>query len=191
MILCLLAAARPACRCSPKPAPSDGEHVAVPSIHEAMTIDGERDEPAWQHAFRSPAFEDSRGSKSPHSDVSILCGDEAIYVMTYVGDVDLRSKDDRIEMSLGRIKMQITPVTKELPGGITAAHDVDGTLDNPSDEDEEWIAEVAVPRSALGEGPFNFRAVHIDAGRSGPTRALAWPKDKEVVLDCTTSPSKS
>jgi hypothetical protein len=37
--------------------------------------------------------------------------------------------------------------------GIRVAVDRDGTLDDPSDEDEEWVVEAALPLRSLGIGP--------------------------------------
>jgi len=63
--------------------------------------------------------------------------------------------------------------------GARVAHDVDGTLDDGRDEDEEWVIEMAIPLASLGltgaEGDWIRASLRrCDAERSGARTCGVW-----------------
>lgn len=188
-------------RCSaPAPAPPAPPPVTIeiPRTRGPIVIDGEAEEETWPNAWRSPPFEDAKGRHSPHTELRLAGDDEKLYVLVYVADEDLRTTaraddprgtGDRVRLSLGPLTIVLSPGGAALTGGVKAAMDVDGTVDDGDDDDEEWVTEVSVPWTAVGgdqardEGVL-VRAVRLDAPRGERERALAWPREApaKVVL---------
>jgi hypothetical protein len=60
--------------------------------------------------------------------------------------------------------------------GTRVACDTDGTIDDPRDDDEEWVVELAVPLASLGPivttGNVPITIERIDVGGKGPRRRL-------------------
>jgi hypothetical protein len=65
---------------------------------------------------------------------------------TYLVDVSARG----VVMDAKRRGDRVDPSWES---GVRVAVDRDGTLDDPSDEDEEWIVEAAIPLHSLEIGP--------------------------------------
>jgi len=54
--------------------------------------------------------------------------------------------------------------------GVRVAVDRDGTLNDPSDEDEEWVIEAAIPLRALGVTPAAGARLSVDVSRCDTPR---------------------
>jgi hypothetical protein len=68
------------------------------------------------------------------------------------------------------------------------ATDIDGTLDDPSDRDEEWVVEMAIPFSSLGITPRHGERIGFSAKRcdrlAGKKRVCgSWGKPGVLILD--------
>src|SRR6185503_10779847 len=86
----------------------------------------------------------------PTSEVRLLGDGSDLFVGLYAADDDIKSTD-AFDVALGELKLHVTAtgaVEPPLPG-VRAAVDRDGTLDDPSNFDEEWLIELAVPRAMV------------------------------------------
>ncbi|AKV00745.1 hypothetical protein AKJ09_07408 [Labilithrix luteola] len=154
--------------------------LRVPHATGALVADGMLDDPAWLRApARTGVFVGSDGEPGrPHAEGRLLWNDTDLYIALYAADRDIRSSTappdgplwfggDAFELSFdvpgGQRKIEISPdgkITDARLGpqgwdyawqsGVRLGHDVDGTINDTSDEDEEWILEIAVPLSAIG-----------------------------------------
>ena len=70
---------------------------------------------------------------------------------------------------------------------ITAAADTDGTVDDATDRDEEWVIELAIPRAALPPGRLAIDANQPGAGNVAATEmrvsVAGHPSKAREVLD--------
>jgi hypothetical protein len=57
--------------------------------------------------------------------------------------------------------------------GLRVAVDRDGTLNDPSDEDEEWVVEAAIPLRALGVTPAAGARLFVEISRCDTPRGTA------------------
>jgi len=155
---------------------------SVPRAQGPITIDGKCGEKSWQTAFRSPAFIDAQGRRNPSTQLRATADDENLYIEVYVADIDIESKGDVVRLDVGPVHVELTPKGATAPAGVRTAVDTDDTIDNPTDDDEEWVNEVAIPWSLLGSHDVLVRAFRIDVGRVGPPHGLAWPRSAPALL---------
>jgi hypothetical protein len=156
--------------------------AVVPRARGPITIDGKCGEKSWQFAFRSPPFEDATGGINPHAELRATADDANLYLEIYVADVDIESRGDIVKLDVGPLHVDLGPKGAVAPPGVRTAVDCDDTVDNPKDNDEEWVNEVAVPWALLGSHEVAVRALRIDAGRGGPPHAMAWPRSAPMLL---------
>jgi hypothetical protein len=123
-----------------------------------------------------------------------------LYVHLYAADDDLRSPRvgadgpvwlcDRFRLSFhgggADRNIEVTPRgeiadslgnDRSWQSGARAAADTDGTIDDPRDDDEEWVIELAVPLASVGplaaDGSVPITVERDDVGGKGPRqRAL-------------------
>ena len=92
-------------------------------------------------------FVDSSGAHSrPYSEISLLRDDQKLYIGLYAADEDIRS-DELFAVKIGALEFHALAdgsITPAVPG-LTSAIDRDGTLDDPSNDDEEWVIEISLP----------------------------------------------
>jgi hypothetical protein len=191
----------------------------VPKATEAMTIDGELEESAWSNkSARTNAFVWKDGQQaSPYSDARLLWGDGVLYVGLYAADEDIRAKNDRadgptwlddsfhLELETSqRYAFDVSPKgvltdAKKVGGamdpswesGASVGKDLDGTMNDPSDDDEEWVIEMKLPLSSIGlKGVagerVTFAAHRCDSPKRAPRTCAAIGEDGEslvLVLD--------
>jgi hypothetical protein len=134
-------------------------------------IDGELDEPVWHSAAATEAFVD-KGSRKvvPHTEARAAWDAEAMYLVLYVADADLRSTDHVTVRLANGLVIEATPNGKVRCGGgdceasgVIAKFEVDGDVDADKEEDEEWAVELKVPWKVLAsEG----RPQRVDVGFS-------------------------
>jgi hypothetical protein len=166
--------------------------------------------PARTGAFLNAAGVESR----PYSEARAVWGDGHLYFSLYAADEDIRSGatehdgpvwlDDsfRLVFTLpdGERAIEVSPrgvVTdaKRSPGGAfdyaweSRAHvspEVDGTVNNPKDSDEEWVIEMAIPFEALGMSgergeTLGFSVRRCDTPKSGARVCSAWGAGQGVL----------
>jgi hypothetical protein len=152
----------------------------IPRRVDAITVDGKPDEKSWKPAFRSPLFVDAHGHTTPFTQLFATADDDALYLVIYVGDADVRSRDE-MRVDVGPLRIVATPRGATAPSGVTVAVDTDATIDDPNHDDEEWIAEARIPWTLLGTRAPAVRAFRMDVGKQEP-HALAWPPDGRAIL---------
>ncbi|MFT3695678.1 MAG: hypothetical protein QM831_21250 [Kofleriaceae bacterium] len=160
--------------CSKRPDPA----VTIPKLSGELKIDGELGEPAWnnrslRHVLTTPTGEQSR----PFSEVRFLHDDANLYVGLYAADENIQSQDF-FDVKIGDVAFHADPTGKITPPGIAtkAAVDLDGTLDNPANDDEEWVLEIVIPLSAtaLANGTKAIHVSRCDTPKDGHERCGEW-----------------
>jgi hypothetical protein len=167
--------------------------VAAPALHVPrfpvdVTLDGALVEPPWRASARTGTFRTPAGAPArPYSDARFGWRDGALYVGLYAADEDIGASQDSFHVEFttkaGVRTVDISPlgvVTSDgWASGARAGHDLDGTLDAPSDDDEEWVIELALPLASLGlrgapgeEIPVAIE--HSDTFHSGVRGCGAW-----------------
>lgn len=157
--------------------PVSAPTLRVPRAHGVVVCDGELEEVAWHDAVVSGAFTDdaSHEAARPYSEARLLYDDHAINLVLYAADEDLqvprRVSHDHDLGAFDHFVVRFETKSHELfemqfgaDGSRFDTHighrdwasrarvgvDRDGSVNDPSDEDEEWIIEAAIPFAALG-----------------------------------------
>ncbi len=143
----------------------------------------------------------------PYSDVRAAWGDGHLYLALYAADEDIRSRtaehdgplwlDDSFRLVFtgadGERAIEVSPrgvVTDALrsPGGAfdysweSGAHvspELDGTVNDSKDADEEWVIEMAIPFEALGMRgergeAIGFSVRRCDVPKGAPRVCASW-----------------
>ncbi len=156
-----------------------GADNEIAATRERIAIDGELDEPDWNRRGHPRSFVSAGELARPYSQVRLLHDATTLYIGLYAADQDVRSTD-HFEVAIGALQLAVNPNGVVTPPlfGVRAAHDLDGTLDDPRDEDEEWLVELSLPLSetalAIGGPPVNFRAARCDTPKDGVMRCAEW-----------------
>ena len=111
----------------------------------------------------------------PYSQIRLLRDARTLYVGLYAADQDIRSTD-AFELAIGPLALAIDArgrIAPPLPGARAAAS-VDETIDDPHDEDEEWVLEVAIPVAAVPPGATAIHAARCDIPKDGVRRCGSW-----------------
>jgi hypothetical protein len=193
----------------------------VPRAGGPIVIDGELGDDGWLgRAARTGGFVASDGSQSrPYSDARMVWSDGTLYVALYAADEDLRATyregdaplwlEDAFHLSFRRDDTELTFDVSPLgtltdaqrtgerafdyswQSGARVSRDVDGTLNDPADDDEEWVIEMAIPLQALGlrgtQGERTGFSIHrCDTPKRGPRLCGGWGEGARggvLVLD--------
>jgi len=154
--------------------------IAVPETPTPIRCDGEMDEAAWRSPARTGAFLDERGNAAaPYSEARFVRDAEHLYVGLYAADQDIRSDRDAFVLKLGTTTYEITPRGEVRPPvtGLAIGTDADGTVDDGSDDDEEWAIEAAFPLAAVPVAPDGTVDVELgrcDVPHDGIRRCGSW-----------------
>src|SRR2546430_17249992 len=138
--------------------------LVLPQVAGPILCDGELDELAWRTPARTGPFVDASGAQAaPYSDARFLRDDRYLYLALYAADEDIRAGDEFV-VELGRTTLHFTAagVLRPAIAGAHVAVDLDGSLDDPANDDEEWVVEAAIPLAAV---PFAGNAVPIKITR--------------------------
>jgi hypothetical protein len=131
-----------------------------------INLDGELDEPIWKGALRTGPFVNEVGQPAaPYSDARFVVGREFVFLGLYAADEDIRS-DDVFEVELGGRTLRYSPADRGPDVGV----DMDGTLNDASDLDEEWVVEARVPRAGLPHGDVPVHVRRCDTPKDGVRR---------------------
>lgn len=159
--------------------PVRGTELHVPHVKGSIVLDGDTDDPGWAgNVARTGAFVGADGADArPYSDTRITWGDGHLYVMLYAADEEIRATqapesavwlDDSFHLSFttsfgervfdvsarGAVtdgaRRGLEPVDWSWQSGAHVSFEMDGTLNDPRDDDEEWVIEMAIPFEALG-----------------------------------------
>lgn len=156
------------------PAPARLAPGEVPEAREPLAIDGALHERDWNTRARFAAFTADGGEARPYSHIRLLRDDQALYLGLYAADQDIRSTE-AFELAIGTLTFSIDPRARITPpiAGARAAAAVDETLDDPRDEDEEWVIEAAIPLAAVPPGATTIHARRCDTPKEGRERCGA------------------
>lgn len=175
---------------APAPAPaiaSSARELHVPKLAGPIVLDGETGDLGWQTVARTDTFLTMRGQPArPYSDARFTWGEGKLWVLLYAADEDIRSDTDSFHVEINGHAFEVNPLGK-VTGNAQAAHDLDGTIDDPKDNDEEWVIELAVPFDAIGiEGKpgerISFSAHRCDTPHGSTRTCAQWGEAKPAVL---------
>jgi hypothetical protein len=146
--------------------------LRVPHARGPIVLDGDCDDPGWTAASgpaRTGPFRFASGARaSPYADARMLWGDGQLYVLLYAADDDIRSRGEDFRLTFAHegsaYRLEVSPAgavrgtvrhgqdarEERWPSGAHVSREVDGTIDDPRDRDEEWSAELALPLASLG-----------------------------------------
>lgn len=144
----------------------------------------------------------------PYSEARFGWNDQSLFVALYAADREIRAaapepdgprwkSGDYFELVFhtpdGERLIQLSPdgtvtdarrtegtsVDFSWQSGIAVAHDIDGTINDPSDEDEEWVLEFSLPLEAVGLAPQPGSSVPLslkrcDAVGNGTRTCSSW-----------------
>jgi hypothetical protein len=158
---------------------------AIPMVTGPIKIDGEWDEPDWsKHALRGQFLGNDGQLARPSSEVRLLHDATTLYVGLYAADDDIRTTDAFV-VQIGARRWTVHPTAQVEPSGdgVRVAVDHDGSLDDASNHDEEWVVEVAVPLALTGidrSHPTTVHASRCDTPLEQAQRCGAWSGDVEL-----------
>jgi hypothetical protein len=164
-------------------------------LAEPIKFDGKMADPVWGNSATSGAFlgEGTGEMKSPHSEFRAAWSEQALTLGLFAADEDFEP-DDAFVLRLmtaggspltwqisaqGQLFCVAPPgVRCRMPEGVEAKVDIDGTFDDRTDMDEEWMVELVVPWSALElKGPPSDVKMNVwrtDTPRGASPRTVAW-----------------
>jgi hypothetical protein len=157
--------------------------LILPQVGMQIRCDGELDEIAWRTPARTGPFPDATGGQAaPYSDARFLRDDHYLYVALYAADEDIRASDEFVvELGSGRRRstLHFTAGGSLSPAitGAKIAVDVDGSVDEPSNDDEEWVVEAAIPLTAVPfarNGTVDVQISRCDVTKDHVKRCGAW-----------------
>lgn len=172
-------------RAAPRAVKTASDGLVVPRASGTIVDDGNFEEPAWRDAAMGGAFtDDTGGSARPHSEIRFLWSLDGLHLAVYAADGDIEERGpapipDAFSLQLGReggpvLELVVTPSEVREEGAhprvFAAGHDVDGTVGDPSDDDEEWVTELTVPWSALGAAAEPGERLVVSARRCDVTK---------------------
>ncbi len=166
--------------------------LVVPRASVPIRDDGELEEIAWPTAAQGGAFVDARGDAArPHTELRFLWDTAGLHVVAYAADGDIGPRDAiTVTLATGGapVVVGISPTAATLNGApLEVGHDVDGTIGDASDDDEEWVTELTIPWSALHVAPrsgsrIDVSAVRCDDPKEGGRRCGAM-REAPLVLE--------
>lgn len=174
--------------------------LRVPHAKGSIVLDGDMDDPGWlDQIARTNAFvaEDGVTPARPYSDARFVWGDGHLYVALYAADENIRATDSfHLVFEIAGVErvFDVTPLgvlREATPSDAHLSKELDGTIDDPSDDDEEWVIEMAIPFEALGlKGDagerVGFSVRRCDTPKNGRRACGTWGGGVErgmLVLD--------
>jgi hypothetical protein len=146
----------------------------IPTTSAPLKLDGELGEHDWsvrslRHVLTGPDGAPAR----PYSQIQLLHDEGYVYLGLYAADENIQS-NEFFDLHLGALALHanvIGTVTPAVPG-LRVAVDRDGTLDDPSNDDEEWVLEIAVPIATVVPGVWTIG--RCDTPKDGVERCGSW-----------------
>jgi hypothetical protein len=152
----------------------------VPRAAGEIKIDGEWDEDDWARAaLRAPLRSDHGELARPTSEARFLRDERDLLIALYAADQNIESRD-AFDLAIGDLALHVTAagqVTPTLPGLRSKVGMDEGTLDDPRDDDEEWVVELALPLGRAGLIGHVGRATQVtrcDVPKDGVRRCGSW-----------------
>jgi hypothetical protein len=143
-----------------------------------LKLDGELGESDWSvRALRHVLAADGAQAR-PYSEASFLHDKDYVYVGLYAADENIQS-GEFFDVHIGTLSFHanatgtVTPMIE----GVKTSIDRDGTLDDPSNDDEEWVLELAIPLRATGASPaatLPIAVTRCDTPKDNIRRCGSW-----------------
>ncbi len=154
--------------------------LVVPRPTTAIVVDGAWHERDWNDtALTGQLVGDDGGPARPFSQARLMVDDSRLLIGLYAADVDVRSTD-HFEVTVAGRTLQFDPlghITPPVEGGV-ALVDLDGIIDDPKSDDEEWVVEAGIPLASLdlstGASDVPIAVARCDTPRDGKQRCGAW-----------------
>ena len=150
--------------------------LIVPHATTPIAIDGDWDESDWAtHALRGQFHGDDGALARPSSEIRLLRDPSNLIVALYAADEDIASFD-AFDLGVGALHVRVDAkgnVSPSVPGISAAVGYDEGTLDDPRDDDEEWVVELTIPISTMSERVL-IQAIRCDVPKDGVRRCGAW-----------------
>ncbi len=184
-----------------------GPVLRIARARVPVEIDAEPQDWRGPHA-QTGVWKSVDGRRAPDSEAHLSWGDGKLYVLLYAADQDIRASvktpdaplwpEDAFRLAFTHAKdassrvIYVSPIgtlTDEIETGrrvdtswqsrAVVAHDLDGTPNDPRDDDEEWIIEMAIPLSSIGMRGVPGASVGLSLGRcdvpkGADRRCTAW-----------------
>ncbi|MDB4993559.1 MAG: hypothetical protein JWM74_991 [Myxococcaceae bacterium] len=191
-----------------RPPTGDASELRVPRASASVTLDGELTDRAWTEApGRTGGFRDASGAEGrPYSEMRVVAFGEHLYLALFAADEDIRATrtapdsplwlEDAFHLTLegpaGDFVIDVAPngvvtdgkregehIDYRWSSNVRLAHDIDGTVNDPSDDDEEWVIEMELPFAALGlhgrSGErMRFSVRRCDKPKDAPQSCASW-----------------
>jgi hypothetical protein len=168
--------------------------LRVPRVELPLKMDGELDDALWQEKVaRTGQLTDGKGAPGrPYSDARLAWGRGKLILALYAADEDIETSGanrDAFHVAIGETAFDVGPTGEapNAPRGTEIAREHDGTLDDPANDDEEWVTEIAIPLSALGlrgerGEALDFAVSRCDTPKGGLLACGAW-RGRIVLAD--------
>jgi hypothetical protein len=178
-----LVAAALAVVCAAPTVRAGGAPLVIPQVAAAPTLDGELDELAWRTPARTGPFTDAAGAMAaPYSEARFLRDARNLYFALYAADENIVSTDEfviELASARGHRTLRYSAAGKLRPqvSGARAAVDLDGSVDDPSNDDEEWVVEGALPLTAVPfarDGTVRITITRCDVTKDSVQRCGTW-----------------
>jgi hypothetical protein len=145
--------------------------VAACQRQAPVVVDGDWDEPAWQHAHQRGRFTEHGALARPSSEVRFVRGARELYVALYAADEDIEP-GDAFDLRVGSARVRVDAAGHVTPPDVVAKVGLDeGTLGDAHDDDEEWVVELALPLAPAGTP---VTASRCDVPKDGIERCGSW-----------------
>ena len=158
------------------PPPPPEPALPVPRIVQPIALDGELAESVWRDAARSGGFKDAATGllAVPHSELRLAHDGQRLLLGLYAADEDIVARANKTaaadagdDLFVVQIQQAGNAVAYEFSVGANGAVrragesgqsgkaeaicavEMDGTLNDPADDDEEWVAECILPLTSL------------------------------------------
>jgi hypothetical protein len=138
-----------------------------------IVVDGKMSDRAWNERSERHVFTADGAQARPWSEIRLLVDRTSVYVALYAADEDIRATD-AFELAIGPHRYHLTADGKGDARTLRAGIDADGSIDQPGDDDEEWIVELAVPRAGLPATAVPIEASRCDTPKDGRQRCGSW-----------------
>jgi hypothetical protein len=193
-----------------EPTGPTGPRVRVPRAATVPALDGDLEEAIWTgDAARTGPF-----GVRPFSEARFAWHNDALFLALYAADEDITSRvrepdapvwlddafrlvftaGDGTERAIDVSPLGLVTDAQRKGGGAfdyawqsgaRVGHELDGTLNDPRDDDEEWVLEMSIPLRSLGLAPgarTHISITRCDTPRGARQRGCAaWQGD--LVLE--------
>jgi hypothetical protein len=191
--------------------------LRVPHTSAPIVLDGDTEDRGWTSApgpARTGPFVLSNGAPGrPHSEARMVWGDGYLYVLLYAADDDIRSRaspadGDSFRLTFSRAGRRysieasadgvVTDAARDSTGapdpswhsGAHVSCELDGTIDEGRDTDEEWSLEMAIPFASLGMNgdpgeSARFSVERCDVSKGGGRACAGWGEEESgrIVIE--------